>query len=418
MKQDAETSKGGSPLILEFGSQSLKVHYQSRRSGVFRKARFAWDLGHEVYSTGEISRRTLQKAVETINELRTRGFHPRNLLAIATGALRDATNRSTFIKALEAQLGTEIRVITGREEASLLAQGYLAKNDDLPALVVDIGGGSLELVYLGADKSILRDSLPLGAIRLYHFGFNRSLELLEPQDGGGSEDPTGDGEGSADPVWDESLAEAYIDSSLADATVMTAAKIWGTGGTCKAIAKTLGKPTATHEDLAALLTYMREKGPPADLRDDRKLVFHPGVLILYKLLEHSGARELEYLKIPAGRIFLQRLTNRMGTSRTEERKRFLMRDLRITNIHLGKDPLEREDALDSRVLSPSEAAAMSPSEAAAMSPTEATAMSPTETTAMESGADESTAREADDKKGRDDNSKCGERNAESDEGLQ
>ena len=66
------------PIILEFGSQSLKVHYQSQRSGVFRKARFAWDLGHEVYSTGKISERTAKTALRTIQDLRERGFQPRS----------------------------------------------------------------------------------------------------------------------------------------------------------------------------------------------------------------------------------------------------------------------------------------------------------------------------------------------------
>ena len=136
-----------SPVILELGSQSLKLHYQSPRSGVFRKARFSWDLGHEVYSNGSISQKTLRTALETIYDLRSRGFHPRNLLAIATGALRDARNRKVFIQQLEDKLGVEVRVISGQEEASLLAHGYLRSYKTLPALIT--AGSLLENVTSG-----------------------------------------------------------------------------------------------------------------------------------------------------------------------------------------------------------------------------------------------------------------------------
>ncbi len=303
-----------SPVILELGSQSLKLHYQSPRSGVFRKARFSWDLGHEVYSNGSISQKTLRTALETIHDLRSRGFHPRNLLAIATGALRDARNRKVFIRQLEDKLGVEVRVISGQEEASLLAHGYLRSYKTLPALITDIGGGSLEIVYLGADRTILRDSLPLGAIRLHYLG----LDELEDHDGHSR--------------WNEDLVTGFIRSHLEDASLLTAGEIYTTGGTGKAVWKVLGKTGFGVEDLEGLVDDMRRNGPPSGIKPDRARVFFPGVLVLLQLLVHSRARCMTYLKIPAGRIFLQRMVQKTAPGADADRKRFMLRNMRITTI--------------------------------------------------------------------------------------
>ncbi len=298
-----------SPIILELGSHSLKVHYQSRTSGIFRKCRFAWDLGHEVYSEGEISRRTTTKAVETLQELQRKGVHPHSVLAIATGALRDAENRATFLKILEKKLGLTVRVISGREEASLLAQGYLSRSTTLPALITDIGGGSLEVVYLGEDRTILRDSLPLGAIRVFHFGQK------------------------IDGTFDEDLVSHWIEDNFREASVILADEIHCTGGTAKAIAKFTGNSTVTYRELRKLRKQVRKNGPPADLKPDRARVFFAGLLVLDRLMEHAKARKLTYLKVPVGRIFLQKYAERLPSRGDPTRRNYLARDLRITQIY-------------------------------------------------------------------------------------
>ena len=296
-------------LVLEFGSHSLKVHYQSRTSGIFRKSRFPWDLGHEVYSNGRISSRTANRAIETLELLRKKGIEPRSVLAIATGALRDAENAKSFLAVLERKLGLKVRIISGREEASLLAQGYLAQSSDLPALIADIGGGSLELVYLGEDKTILRDSLPLGAIRVHHFG----------------QDEKG--------VFRADVASGWIEDSFQDASVITADEIFCTGGTAKAIAKTFHRPTVTRDELAELEKRTEERGPPSHLKPDRAKVFLPGLIVLRKLVDHAQAQRLTHLKVPVGRIFLQKYAKRVPDSARSERRNNILQDLRITQIY-------------------------------------------------------------------------------------
>lgn len=86
----------------------------------------------------------------------------------ATSATRDASNRELFIAGIREILGVEPEVISGDEEAELSYRGAVTTLRDLPAgprLVVDIGGGSTELV-LGTDVPTHRISLDMGSVRM------------------------------------------------------------------------------------------------------------------------------------------------------------------------------------------------------------------------------------------------------------
>lgn len=87
---------------------------------------------------------------------------------VATSAARDAGNREEFFAGVGARLGVTPEVISGSEEAQLSFDGALGavRDASLPALVVDVGGGSTELV-LGAPGGALRSvSLDVGSVRL------------------------------------------------------------------------------------------------------------------------------------------------------------------------------------------------------------------------------------------------------------
>src|SRR5213593_93925 len=79
-------------LVLEFGSKSLKVHRKSSR-GDFQKVNVPWRLGHDVYKEGRISLETRQQIAVVIRGLVKKGFEREGMLAIATGAVRDAPDR-------------------------------------------------------------------------------------------------------------------------------------------------------------------------------------------------------------------------------------------------------------------------------------------------------------------------------------
>src|SRR5207302_4268581 len=75
-------------------------------------------------------------------------FAPCHVLAIGTSAVRDAPNRDAVAALVEARVGAPLRVVSGEEEAALAFAGarLALPGDDRRALVLDVDGGSTELV--------------------------------------------------------------------------------------------------------------------------------------------------------------------------------------------------------------------------------------------------------------------------------
>jgi exopolyphosphatase / guanosine-5'-triphosphate,3'-diphosphate pyrophosphatase len=90
------------------------------------------------------------------------------IVASATSATREADNGGDFIAEVERQTGIRIRVISGAEEARLihLAAGYGVDIGGTPAVVIDIGGGSVEITLGSATHLTQARSFKLGVIRL------------------------------------------------------------------------------------------------------------------------------------------------------------------------------------------------------------------------------------------------------------
>lgn len=85
---------------------------------------------------------------------------------VATSATRDASNRSAFVDLVQSTLGVTPEVISGDEEAALSFAGATGDlTDGAPYLVLDIGGGSTELV-LGSDTVEASYSMDVGCVRL------------------------------------------------------------------------------------------------------------------------------------------------------------------------------------------------------------------------------------------------------------
>jgi len=93
-----------------------------------------------------------------------REYRPR-VLAVATSAVRDATNRNEFLEKLRVEAGISIRVLSGLEEALLGAQAALRSLSFRNGTVADLGGGSLQLSHVRNDEITSAVSLPLGAVR-------------------------------------------------------------------------------------------------------------------------------------------------------------------------------------------------------------------------------------------------------------
>jgi exopolyphosphatase / guanosine-5'-triphosphate,3'-diphosphate pyrophosphatase len=100
-----------------------------------------------------------RRAVETLGAERT--------LAFATSAVRDAENGEAFLGEIEWSYGFETRLLSGHEEALLTFGGVAAGRDvEAGTIVVDVGGGSTELILGGPEGVSFHESYDLGCVRL------------------------------------------------------------------------------------------------------------------------------------------------------------------------------------------------------------------------------------------------------------
>jgi exopolyphosphatase/guanosine-5'-triphosphate,3'-diphosphate pyrophosphatase len=97
-----------------------------------------------------------------------RSMGAKEIVAVGTSASREAANRPLLTRRLREEAGIELRVISGREEARLIHVGVTSglHLGDRKAVVVDIGGGSTEVIVGDQMHHTFLDSLPLGAVRL------------------------------------------------------------------------------------------------------------------------------------------------------------------------------------------------------------------------------------------------------------
>lgn len=128
-------------------------------------------LGYRVDETGRLDPEALGRTVEVLAWYcrRARALHAERIRVAATSAVRDASNREGYAAAVREHAGTELEVLSGEREAALSFLGATAGLDPTlappPHLVLDIGGGSTELV-LGDGEPLAAVSTRLGSVRL------------------------------------------------------------------------------------------------------------------------------------------------------------------------------------------------------------------------------------------------------------
>ena len=127
-------------------------------------------LGAGLHRRGKLSAIAIQNALATLSRMATLAnqLGVKRTEVVATSAVREASNSELFLGLVRAETGLKVRVLRGDDEARLAFRSALAHFDLAAgrAVVMDIGGGSLEL-SLSADGLVDRlISLPLGAIRM------------------------------------------------------------------------------------------------------------------------------------------------------------------------------------------------------------------------------------------------------------
>jgi exopolyphosphatase/guanosine-5'-triphosphate,3'-diphosphate pyrophosphatase len=155
---------------IDCGTNSIKILIGESPDVLVRESRMV-RLGQGVDTTGELSDEALARTFAAIDEFAAliAAYDVTRIRFCATSATRDAGNSHVFTDGVRERLGVAPEVLSGAEEAALVfegAVGHLPSPVGGPVLVVDIGGGSTELV-LGTEHPDAAVSMDIGSVRLH-----------------------------------------------------------------------------------------------------------------------------------------------------------------------------------------------------------------------------------------------------------
>lgn len=276
--------------IIDLGTNSVRfdVHQISSSKTVktLHREKLMVRLGQGVFTHGKLNpeavRRTLQAFTSFKNTAEDLGVE--RFVAFGTSALREASDGQKLLKLIQAKTGIEIRVISGKEEASLISLGVLS-NEKLPKGrfgLIDIGGGSTEISLCRGKKVLAGDSFALGTARLQQVFLRGSP-------------PRAKTNSKEDPV---KLLRKYIRTTILTKTLSESwpkiDKLIGSSGTVRAIAK---------------LAKKKGNGKSIDRSDLKKVVKAMCTMNTEELLSMPGMEAKRVDMILAGAILLEECMN-------------------------------------------------------------------------------------------------------------
>jgi exopolyphosphatase/guanosine-5'-triphosphate,3'-diphosphate pyrophosphatase len=250
--------------------------------------RAAVRLGRDVFLTGRLASTAIADAIDALRQFRDtmRAQGVESYRAVATSAVRDANNSEVLIERAEREAGIKLDVIEGVEEARLVRSAVMRVMDfgERRALLVDVGGGSVELTLVTGERARQSVSLPLGTVRLAEAFLERDAPVSRER---------------------SALLSEYIERLLTEARLLKDARVdvtVATGGNAEAIAQLapaksdLGVALDV-EVMRALKTVLaampaKERRERYDLRGDRVDVIVPAAYVLTAIADAVGAREM------------------------------------------------------------------------------------------------------------------------------
>lgn len=168
---EIDTSIERQLAALDLGSNSfhlLVVQETAGRIAVVDKLREMVRLADGLDDDNHLDPKVSERALDCLVRFgqRLRGLEPENIRVVGTNTLRRARNAPDFLRKAEEILGTRVEIISGREEARLIYLGVshaLEDNADR-RLVIDIGGGSTELILGRHSRAERMESLYMGCV--------------------------------------------------------------------------------------------------------------------------------------------------------------------------------------------------------------------------------------------------------------
>jgi exopolyphosphatase / guanosine-5'-triphosphate,3'-diphosphate pyrophosphatase len=285
---------------VDVGSNSVRLLIVGADGARVRREMAITRLAAGVDATGHLDDAALERTLRTIARFRDlwvdHGVDGRVRIA-ATSAVRDASDRQRFFDGVLAATGVPAEVLSGAEEAALAYAGATAAVEVArPTAVIDIGGGSTELIVGDRTGEVAGSvSLQLGCVRITE----RHLA---------SDPPSADELAAAHALIEAQLDHAVTELSRSGVSLSDAASLVAVAGT----ATTLGAlhlgldrydedrihgarmPAAALAAMADRLTLMTaaERAELGPIQPGREDVIHGGALVLHAALTRAGLDEV------------------------------------------------------------------------------------------------------------------------------
>jgi len=160
---------------IDIGSNSIRMETAEVVPGsptrILASEREVTRLGESVFRTGRISEEAIALNCAVLGRMAAiyRALDVIGVRAVATASVREARNQAEFLARASEAIGGPAEVVTGREEARLIHLGVesLWPQRDKRVLMIDIGGGSAEIIAAERGHLMEAYSKPLGAVRLH-----------------------------------------------------------------------------------------------------------------------------------------------------------------------------------------------------------------------------------------------------------
>ena len=324
---------------VDLGSNSFHMvvaRYSHGQLVVIDRLREMVRLAAGVEENGRIDKEAAARALACLQRFgqRLRAMHARSVRVVGTNALRVARRKQAFLERAREALGHPIEIISGMEEARLIYSGvaHSMPSEAGRRLVVDIGGGSTELIIGDGLTPLELESLQMGCVALSE-KFFRDGKITEKR-------------------LDRARVAARLELEPVQAAFrrrgwMSAA---GSSGTVRAIGEAIreldpAQALITREGLKRVLDYMVNKGSIRELNlaaitDERRAVFPGGMAILTEVFDVLG---IESMRIADGAMRDGLLYDIVGRYTDEDARERSVRSMQ-ERYHVDLAQAERVEA--------------------------------------------------------------------------
>lgn len=249
-------------------------------------------LGDRDPATGELTDEAIERSLNTLRRCKELAISlgAEQIIAVATSATREAPNGEDFLLLIESELGIVVNLISGKEEARRIYLGVLSGMDfnEQPHIIIDIGGGSTEIVLADIHEPRFLSSTKIGAVRL-------AKEFV-------TTDPISDGELKVLRAYVRGMLERPVDEIWQNLQLNEVPRTIGTSGTIETIAGIHAR-----DELGAVPDPLN--GYEIDYKDIEKIVKKLAKMSYRERLEVSGLSDKRAEIIVPGAVILLEAMN-------------------------------------------------------------------------------------------------------------